>query len=79
MSVEVVDGNGHPVPGARLVWHLGHGLGTVWVPLNSKGRATLWAPPGEPLVLRPMGSTCGQHQAMRIEDANTGHTITLKC
>ena len=79
MSVEVVDGTGEPVPDARVVWHLGHGLGTAWVPLDPRGRATLWAPPGEPMVLRPMGSVCGQDQAMRIEDAKTGYTITLKC
>ena len=79
MSVEVVDGHGEPVHDARVVWHLGHGLGTAWVPIDSKGQATLWAPPGEPLVLRPVGSVCGQDQDVVIVDAKAGHKVTLKC
>jgi hypothetical protein len=58
--VEVTDRHGAPVNEARVVWYLGHGLDNVVLPVDPKGRVTLWAPMGETLVLRAVDSTCGQ-------------------
>jgi hypothetical protein len=79
MSIEVVDGKGEPALDAKVVWHLGHGLDKAWVPVDLKGKATLWAPPGETLVLRAVGSVCGQDNDVTVDEAKAGHRVTLRC
>jgi hypothetical protein len=79
MSIEVVDGKGEPALDAKVVWHLGHGLDKAWVPVDLKGKVTLWAPPGETLVLRAVGSVCGQDNDVTVDEAKAGHRVTLRC
>jgi hypothetical protein len=62
-----------------VIWHLGHGLEKTWVPVDAKGRVTLWAPPGETLVLRAVGSGCGQDQDVAVEEARAGKEVRLSC
>jgi len=74
-----VDAHDQPVLNSRLVWHLGHGLEKAWVPVDAKGRVTLWAPPGETLVLRAVGSKCGQDNDVTVDEARPEGRVTLRC
>lgn len=75
----MVDGDDKPVLDARVVWHLGHGLGKAQVPVDTRGRVTLWAPPGETLVLLAVGSICGHGNDVTVEEAKPDGQVKLKC
>ena len=79
VPVEVVDSDDKPVLDARVVWHLGHGLEKVQVPVDTRGQVTLWAPPGETLVLRAVGSNCGHGSEVTVEEAKADRRVKLKC